>query len=320
MLATDHCPLKKATLIYNPIAGRNPRKREKEVRDAQSVLQRQGILATLAPTLGPNSARGLARMLTAQGEDFIIVCGGDGTINEVINGIAPGGATLGILPGGTANIFAKELGLPHDPVRAANELPGWSSRRIALGRATWTESSGGAPEQRFFLSLAGVGFDAYVVHRLSPGFKMAWGVVSYVAEAFRQALRYPFPSFVCELDGRSLPATFATVQRTRRYAGWLHLAPRANIFEPQFSLCIFKSRHWARYLLYALAVVTRLHRRLADVEMLQTQKIVCDSAAASGPVYFELDGELVGKLPATFEIVADALTVLVPCKNVDGTQ
>jgi len=288
------------------------------VRDAQAALRRQGILATLAPTLGPKSASELARMLTAQGEDFIIVCGGDGTINEVINGIAPGGATLGILPGGTANIFAKELGLPHDPVRAASELPGWSSRRIALGRARWSESSGGAPEQRYFLSLAGVGFDAYVVHRLSPDFKRAWGVAAYVAEALRQALRYRFPPFVCELDGRELPATFATVQRTRRYAGWLHLAPRANIFEPQFSFCAFKSRHWVRYLLYALAVVTRLHGRLADVEMLQTQKIVCSSATADVPVYFELDGELVGKLPATFEIVADALTVLVPCKKEDG--
>lgn len=320
MLATNRCPLKKATLIYNPIAGRNPRKREREVRDAQSVLQHQGIFATLAPTVGPNSAKEMSQVLTAQGEDFIIVCGGDGTINEVINGIAPGGATLGILPGGTANIFAKELGLPHDPVRAASELPGWSSRRIALGRATWSERSGGAPEHRFFLSLAGVGFDAYVVHRLSPDFKMAWGVVAYFVEAIRQALRYPFPSFVCELDGRALAATFATVQRTRRYAGWLHLAPRAKILEPQFSLCVFKSRHWARYLVYALAVVTRLHRRLADVEMLQTQKIACGSATVDVPVYFELDGELVGKLPATFEIVADALTVLVPCKKVDRRQ
>src|SRR5437879_9236811 len=134
----------------------------------------------------------MAREEAQRGETVILVCGGDGTINEVINGLVPGEATLGILPGGTANIIAKELGLPHDPVRAALELPNWRPRLIALGRVTWPAAPAGPTQdrsagQRYFLSVSGVGFDAYVVYKLSAAFKMSLGVVAYVAEEIGRA-------------------------------------------------------------------------------------------------------------------------------------
>ncbi|MHB8652745.1 MAG: diacylglycerol/lipid kinase family protein [Terriglobia bacterium] len=312
--------MKSATIIYNPTAGWRPRKRERQVREAASSLETQGISVQIVPTTGPDTARGLARDAVARGEELIVVCGGDGTINEVINGIAPGKTTLGILPGGTANIFAKELGLPHHPVRAARELVNWVPRRIALGRATWPKGNGGQIESRFFLSLAGIGFDAYIVRKLALEFKKDWGVVAYIWEAIRQTLRYPFPTFVCRINGREIYATFALVQRTKRYAGWLRMAPGAEIFEPHFSLCAFKSRHWWRYFIYAAAVIARQHLRLADVELVQTQKIDCGPGINGTVIDFELDGELAGQLPVTFEIVPDALTVLVPPVRVDGRQ
>ena len=111
--------LKNATLIYNPIAGRHPGRREREIRRVADVLQNAGVALKLAPTSAPGTARDLAQTAANQGDDLLLVCGGDGTINEVINGMTPGNITLGILPGGTANMIAKELGLPHDPVRAA---------------------------------------------------------------------------------------------------------------------------------------------------------------------------------------------------------
>ena len=274
----------------------------------------------LVPTTGPDTAYELARDVVARGEELIVVCGGDGTINEVINGITPGKTTLGILPGGTANIFAKELGLPHDPVRAARELGQWSPRRIALGRAIWPNGHGAEMEGRFFLSLAGIGFDAYIVRKLSLDFKRDWGVIAYVWEAVRQSLRYPFAPFVCRVDGRELHATFALVQRTTRYAGWLRIAPGADIFDSQFKFCVFKSPHGWRYFLYAAAVITQQHLRLKDVELVQTQKIDCGPKLTGTSIDFELDGELAGQLPATFEIVPDALTVLVPLKKTSGRQ
>jgi diacylglycerol kinase (ATP) len=313
----QYLPLRNSTLIYNPVAGRHPARREKEIGHVAALLREAGIAVKLAPTSGPGAACELAQNAVRQGDDLVLVCGGDGTVNEVINGLAPGATPLGIVPGGTANIIAKELRLPHNPMRAAHEFPGWKPQRIALGQATWRAAvppSASAPpmERRFFLSVAGVGFDAYIVHRLSTSFKLSWGVAAYVTEAVLQALRYPFPSFVCQTEQGERRATFAVIHRSGHYAGWLPLAPTASLFRPSFSTCFFKSRSRARYFLYAAAVFLRQHLRLRDVELLEGRKFDCAGEVPGKPLYFELDGELVGELPASFEIVPDALTLLVP--------
>ena len=220
--------MKTAALIYNPVAGRHPARREREIQKVAAVLREESIAVRLMRTLGPGTACDLARAAVAGGTDLVVVCGGDGTINEVVNGVAPSETVLGILPGGTANIIAKELGLPHDPVRAAKQLSRWRPRRIALGRAVWACGNGqpvANQEQRFFLSVAGIGFDAYIVYKLSMAFKMSLGVVAYGWEAIRQALRYRFPAFLCQVDGHQRRATFAVVHRTKLYAGWFRLAP-----------------------------------------------------------------------------------------------
>lgn len=142
--------------------------------------------------------------------------------------------------------------------------------------------------------------------------KMSWGVAGYVFEAFRQWAQHPFPPFLCKIDGRQTQATFIVIHRTRLYAGWLHLAPTASLFEPRFAACSFPSRSRARYLLYAAAVLLRAHLRLRDVELVEAQEVSCASEDPLEVLRFELDGELVGALPATFEVVPDALTLLVP--------
>ena len=262
-------------------------------------------------------AHELALAATASGVDVVLVCGGDGTLNEVINGLAPSQVPLGILPGGTANILAHELRLPLNPVRAAREFAHWTPRRIALGRARWTEapSAGETATQtcsRYYISVAGVGYDAEIVYKLSAWLKTNFGVAGYVMEAFRQLVRYSFPRFSCRLDGRERRPTFAVIHRTRLYAGWLHLAPTADLFAPNFAVCSFPSRSRLHYLLYALAVLARQHLRLNGVSLDQCTEVVCTPVDTSATIRFELDGELVGAIPATFEIVPDALTLLAP--------
>ena len=305
-------PLNRATLIYNPVAGRRPARRERQIREAAEVLRANGIEVHLAATTGPGVAKDLARKAVEEGYELVLACGGDGTVNEVLNGLVPGTATLGIFPGGTANIIGKELRLPHNPVRAAHALPNWKPRRIALGRATWRDATSGEARSRVFISLAGIGFDAYIVHSLAWSLKMGWGVVGYGLEAVRQAMRYSFPRFHFWTETGKRQATFAVVHRTGHYAGWLPLAPAASLFKPDFTACLFKSPSRARYFLYAVAVILRQHLRLSDVELVDTRKVTCAPAQPGKPIYFEIDGELVGELPATFEILPDALTVLVP--------
>ncbi len=299
--------MKNATLIYNPIAGREPARRAEQIRKIADALRARSIAAKPTPTTHGGTATDLARAAVQAGDDLILVCGGDGTLNEVINGMAPANVPLAILPGGTANIAAKELRLPHDPLRAACELVNWSPRRLALGLAT-----GPSGARRYFFSVAGVGFDAYVIQQLSSSFKMSAGVAAYVLEALRQVWRYSFPRFRCGIEGEPRQATFAVIHRTSRYAGWLHLAPGANLWEPRLSLCLFKSAHRLRYFAYAAAVLARQHLRLSDVELVETRKVECAASEPGTRIYFELDGELAGELPASFEVVPDALTVLVP--------
>lgn len=313
--------MRNATLIYNPIAGRRPRRREKQIRQAVRVLEAAGMAVKLSPTTRPGEATSLAKAAAAGACDLVLVCGGDGTVNEVINGLVPGNMPLGILPGGTANIIAKELKLPHHPVRSARELATWTPRRIALGMATWTqpidaampnEAAKSAPRRRYFMSVAGIGFDAYVVYKLSTAFKFSLGVPAYILEAIQQAWRYSFPVFFCQSDNRRIDGTFAVAQRSSHYAGWLPLAPDASIFKGVLSLCVFKSRNRYRYFLYAASVLARRHLRLKDVELIEAPAIECAGADPSKAIYFELDGELVGRLPARLEVVPDALTLLVP--------
>ncbi|MFB3924230.1 MAG: diacylglycerol kinase family protein [Terriglobia bacterium] len=304
--------MQKATLIYNPVAGRKPARREKQIRAVAHVLREAGIEVKLAPTTGPGVAKELARAAVNEGETLVLACGGDGTVNEVLNGLVPGHVTLGILPGGTANIIGKELRLPHDPVRAACELSTWSPRRIALGKATWGAAASSGLQTRHFISVAGIGFDAYIVRSLSWSLKMGWGVIGYGLEALRATWRYSFPTFRVEIAGADRPATFAVIHRAGHYAGWFPLAPNASVFSPNFTTCLFQSRSGARYFLYALAVLLRQHMRLRDVELVEGMKVACSCELAGQAIYFELDGELVGELPATFEIVPDALTVLAP--------
>jgi YegS/Rv2252/BmrU family lipid kinase len=302
--------LKNATIIYNPISGGRPAARANQIREALAALEDQGIAATAMPTTAPGSAANQARAVAQSGQ-LVVVCGGDGTINEVINGLVPGDATLAVLPAGTANIFAKEVGLPRNPVRAAKELGSWQAKRIAVGLAAGCKKGGGKVS-RYFLCVAGMGFDAQVVHDLDPDSKEAWGVAAYVAEGLRQAFRYAFPPFNCRLNGREISATFATVQRTERYAGWLHMAPGASLEVPEFQLCAFKSRHRLKYFLYSPALILRQHLRFRSVERIKTEKVDCSLDKSEDTIFFQVDGELAGLLPATFEIVPDALTILVP--------
>ncbi len=295
------------------MAGRQPARRERQVREAVAVLGEAGAEVALAPTTGPGGARELAQEAARQGADLVLACGGDGTVNEVINGLAPGQTVLGILPGGTANIIGKELRLPHDPVLAARQLRSWRARRIPLGRASW-QGAGEHPEitRRYFISVAGIGFDAYVIHKLAWSFKISWGVAAYAVEAVRQALRYSFPPFVVDMESGKHSATFAVINRTGHYAGWLPLAPRADVFKPSFTTCLFSSRRRSRYFFYAAAVLLRQHLRLRDVQLAEGLRAHCAGEDSRDTIYFELDGELAGKLPATFEVIPDALTLLAP--------
>jgi diacylglycerol kinase (ATP) len=299
------------------MAGNPARRLAAKVQEAAAALRGEGIEATVAFTSGLGDGTALARKAMSEGRDLIMVCGGDGTINEVINGMGPTEVPLAVLPGGTANIVARELQLPLSIEKAASELPHWLPCRVALGRATW-----GAPEpgqQRYFLAVAGIGFDARIIGQLNLATGLRMGVASYAWEALRQIFQYDFPRFQCAVNGTKVSTTFAVVQRSLRYAGWLRLANATGLRQSHLACCLFNSSRRSRYFTYALAILTRTHHRLGDVSLLEGEPIVCTVEGPGVAASFEVDGELAGQLPVRFEVVPEALTVLAPRRFLNST-
>lgn len=296
-------PHSKAVLLVNPGAGRGKRLRPRQIREARQELESAGIAVAVEEIGGGRDGSDLARAAVDQGADLIIVCGGDGTINHVIRGMVPSRVPLAVLPGGTANMLARELGIPLRIVDAARGIPTSIPRRISLG------SAGG----RLFISLAGIGFDARVVRALNAQWKAAFGIGSYVMETLRQLLfASPIPLFSISADGLRQQATFVCVSKSQHY-GPIRAIPQANLFSDQFYVYSFQSQSRWRYLHYAAAMLAHRKSSLPAFSEFPARRIDCEPIRPEeGAVFFQVDGELVGSLPCRIEIVPDALTVLTP--------
>ncbi len=291
-----------AALIYNPAAGRGRRKRERELDRAARLLDAYGIRLARIPTTGPGSATELARREVAAGRDLLIACGGDGTVNEVVNGMAGSTVPLAILPAGTGNVLATHLGLPWDIWRAAEYIPRGVVRRVALGLA-------GA---RYFICLAGAGADGHLFYRLNqlPAGDLKYA--RYFWEGYRQLWLYDFPWFEVRVGNEVIPATQLVVSRVKHYA--FPIAPAADIFRDDFEVCVISTRSRFRYLLYSFAVFADKLDVCPEVRRFSARDV--RAVARAGRVLVEADAESAGELPVEFAVVPEALSLVVPEKRV----
>ena len=303
-----------ALLIYNPASGRRRHRRFGEIEEAARILQSAGIAAELAPTTGRGAATSIARHAAAQNTDLVIVCGGDGTINEVVNGLAGSHVPLALLPAGTANILAKELGIPWDIPAAARLIPESSTRRIALGSVMNVTGEGDAdPSQgcRYFLSVAGAGPDGEIVHAVDHGLKDQTGIIAYWAAGMRQVFQYRFPEISIVSHEAKQNATLIVVGRTVNYGGPFKITTGASLFDDEFEIVAFDTRSRWRYLAALLPLWLGRLRSVNGIHAWKTRELTC-SAAGDATVYAQVDGEPIGTLPLHFRVVPDALTLVVP--------
>ncbi len=300
--------IRTASIIYNPFAGGGHPRRPKHLEEAREILANVGIESDLCPTNGPGSAGPLARRAIDDGAQLIVICGGDGTLNEAINGIAGSQTPVALLPAGTANILAKELGIPWNIPRAAEQLVHGSPVRIALGLMTPLSDRSA---RRYFLSVAGAGADGAVVHALDPAMKLKTGIIAYWMEGYKQLMSYAFPLFRVTDGSGSTDATLIVVGRTKHYGGPFSITTGADLFSNEFELALFQSQSKLRYVSYLPATWTGMLRRLRDVRFIKTKTVLCEPPAGE-TVYAQVDGEGWHTLPAEFTIVPDALTLIVP--------
>jgi diacylglycerol kinase (ATP) len=306
--------IKDALLIYNPTSGRKRQSRFSEIEQAVRILKDAGITAELAPTSGPGAASKIARQAVDQRRGMVIACGGDGTINEIVNGLACSQVPMALLPAGTANILAKELGVPWDIPRAARLIPGGGIRRIALGMAVPTNGNHSAAisrEGRFFLSVAGAGPDGAIVNCVNEGLKKSAGVFAYWVEGLRQLFRYGFPEMRIHSAGQERRATIIVAGRTAHYGGPFKITTEASLFEDSFEFLTNSKRSRLGYLACLPAMWLGTLRKRDGIETWKATEVICESAG-SEPVYAQVDGEPVGPLPMAFRIVPDALSIVTP--------
>src|ERR1700730_16657307 len=303
--------IRDALVIFNPTAGRARGLRSGALERARKVLAGHGIESEVAATDGPGSAPELARRAIRDQRHIVIVCGGDGTLNEVVNGLAGSAVPLALLPAGTANVFAKELGLPWNIERAASLIAGSRLRRIALGHVTAAESEKGG---RYFLSLAGAGPDGAIVRAVNPALKDRTSSIAFWLEGFRQLASYRFPRFRVTVENETSEATLIIAGRTKHYGGPIQITTKADIYGDDFELMLCTTSSRWKYLGYMPLMLAGGLRRARHIRFLRTTVMRCEPIDAE-PVWVQVDGEPAGRLPADFRIVPDALTLAVPAKS-----
>lgn len=293
-------------LIYNPCAGRLRGKRIGIIERIAGVLAEAGHRIDAVPTKAAGDATRMARDAVASGADLVIAFGGDGTLNETANGMIGTSTPLATLPGGTANVLARETRLGCDPLRAARELGNLEPRRVAVGLLETADR-----EPRHFLLMAGVGFDAHIVYNLNVPLKARIGQFAYWLSAFKEVARAQ-DEFEVEVNGSIRRCSFALASRVRNYAGWMTIAQGVSIYQDEFEVVLFEGTSAVRdYAKYLCAVMTGTSSKAKGMCFLRATDV-----RFVGPrdtrVYVQIDGEYAGRLPARVSIVRDALTLLVP--------
>jgi diacylglycerol kinase (ATP) len=259
----------------------------------------------MVATPGPETAGELAAQAAGGGCELILAAGGDGTINEAVNGIAGTQVLFGVLPAGTANVLAAEMGLAGRPDHAVKQLLHATPIRIALGAL----DRPGLPRRHFVL-MAGIGLDARIVYELDLKLKGRLGKLAYWHGGFKQFGR-PVPRFHLSVNGAQYCASFALITRVRNYGGDFEIARRVKLTDDDFEVVVFQNDEWKDYLRFFGAVMTNRLHDSKGVALTRATRVEV-SAPEDERIYIQTDGEAVGVLPATISTVPDALTLLMP--------
>jgi len=292
-------------VIFNPAA------RGDKARHFRRHLDEIASRGALKATAAPGDARRLATEAVADGFELIVAAGGDGTVNEVLNGIGDAAdgfarARLGVLPLGTVNVFAREIGLPLRIDRAWETLQHGRERRLDLPRVEF--SANGVRRRQYFVQLAGAGLDARAIELVTWPLKKKFGPLAYVIAGVK-ALRGRLPKITARAGGQNLTGELILIGNGRFYGGPLDIFPGADLCDGLLDVCVLPRANWLGLL---RCIPGLLVRRKLPASTVQRFRATAFELTGDASASFELDGEWVGNLPATFSITRDQLRVAVP--------
>jgi diacylglycerol kinase (ATP) len=289
-------------VIYNPTAGNRVRRR---LAAWLACVERLGAAVSLRETKAPRHAEALAHAADPALVDAVVAAGGDGTINEVVNGLAESPLPLGILPLGTANVLAGEIGLPRHATALARILAFAPARPVWPGEAL----SAGTTAGRRFLIMAGIGFDADVVESLDLSLKRRFGKLAYVASIVGRLRDYRQRSYRAELDGVAVESASLVAAKAHFYGGRFVLAPTARLDDPVFQVVLFGRGGRGPALGYMAAMAAGVLRRCSSVRIVPARQVrLIEPPGAC----VQLDGDIHVRLPVTLRIAATPLQLIQP--------
>ncbi len=287
--------MKTAIFIANPASGRAS---EGVLDEAHLTLESHGFTLRSFLTKKRGDAETLARDALSLKPDLFVIAGGDGTINEAINGLAGSGATMAVLPLGTANVLAMELAIPFSVKGAIETAVNGRPRTVSLGEITAESGT------RLFCLMAGAGFDAEAVFRVSDRLKDLTGKLAYIVSGIGVALRGKSNALRVEIDGSQRDCNHVIVSNAGKYAGQHTLAPDADISKPGFEVTLIKGSG-LKIALFTLALLAGLHKRLWFVETVMGRDV-----SIEGQSHMQIDGDYFGQSPARITVREDMLKIV----------
>ncbi|MBI4849944.1 MAG: diacylglycerol kinase family lipid kinase [Nitrospirae bacterium] len=283
------------SLIVNPIAGNRA---YRSIDKIERLLKQR---ASLTPFITEKKGDAFQFAKSLSGVDRIITVGGDGTLNEVINGVLspentdPANVPLALIPLGTTNVLAKELLIPEDIEKAVELALTGTARNICLGRING----------RYFASMAGIGFDAEAVLGVKNNLiKKISGKAAHVVSGFKVLTQYGPPLINIKTPENEFTGYTVVAGNAKNYGGQFSITPHASIIEPLLEVCIFKGKTRKDLLRFIIGVISGRHLKFKDVLCQKTSGLELTSG---GEVHIQIDGDYFGTLPAKIDVVKDAL-------------
>lgn len=290
----------KACLICNPFAGKI-KNNLKVIELIISYFKNEAYEINKMLTNGPLTAMEIAKEEAKKATDVIVVLGGDGTINEVANGIYGSESALMIIPMGTANLLAHHIKLPTKIQSALKAYKNSDVIKINIGKAN----------ERFFLLMVGVGFDGHIISKITPSIKLKYGKLAYTYYSIKESFLYQYPLFSVKINNKEISSSFAVISLSKEYAGLFSLTPDANITKNYFQICLFHRRGALSFWKYFLFALIQKHNKLSDVTLTLSDNLEIYSNEALD-IWSQIDGELFSKLPLTISLATEKINLIVP--------
>ena len=286
--------------IFNPHSGGGGYKRD--VPLIFEALRGLGYDVDELETDVPGDATRFAREAVADGFDLVCAIGGDGTVNETLNGLAGSEVPLAIVPTGTVNVLAMELGIPLEPPDAV--------RLLEAGTVSWIDL--GLAGDRYFGLMAGVGMDAAVVAALNPTMKKALKEAAFAVQGLATYLTHEEPRIRVTCEERTLEGYFAVFGNASNYGGAFGITPLADMRDGLLDVCVLKDKSFVSTVSYWTAALINAHLKHPKVEYFRTESASVVTVEDGKEVLVQTDGEVAGKLPLEFRVAPRALRVVVP--------